>query len=123
MISDTYRAQADLLLQVLPHIAKEASFVLKGGTAINLFVRNMPRLSVDIDLTYQPFDDRATALAGISDALWRVKTRLETVIPVCRVVLVPQSDGQETKLTCQTQNAQIKVEVNTTIRRNSKGQA
>ena len=45
-----YRAQADLLLQVLPHVAKEESFALKGGTAINLFVRDMPRLSVDIDL-------------------------------------------------------------------------
>jgi hypothetical protein len=78
MISDTYRAQADLLLQVLPHVAKEESFALKGGTAINLFVRDMPRLSVDIDLTYQPFDDRATALAGI--ALRRVKTRLETIL-------------------------------------------
>jgi predicted nucleotidyltransferase component of viral defense system len=118
MISDTYRAQVDLLLQVLPQVAKEDSFALKGGTAINLFVRDMPRLSVDIDLTYQPFDDRATAFAGITDALRRVKTRLETVIPVCRVLLVPQSDGQEAKLTCQTQNAQIKVEVNTTIRGN-----
>ena len=118
MISDTYRAQVDLLLQVLPQVAKEGSFALKGGTAINLFVRDMPRLSVDIDLTYQPFDDRATAFAGITDALRRVKTRLETVIPVCRVLLVPQNDGQEAKLTCQTQNAQIKVEVNTTIRGN-----
>lgn len=118
MISDTYRGQVDLLLQVLPQVAKEDSFALKGGTAINLFVRDMPRLSVDIDLTYQAFDDRATAFKGITDALRRIKTRLEAVIPVCRVLLVPQSDGQEVKLTCQTQNAQIKVEVNTTIRGN-----
>jgi hypothetical protein len=54
MISDTYRAQVDLLLQVLPQVAKEDSFALKGGTAINLFVRDMPRLSVDIDLAYNP---------------------------------------------------------------------
>jgi len=118
MISKTYRAQVDLLLQVLPHVAKEESFALKGGTAINLFVRDMPRLSVDIDLTYLPFDDRATALAGITDALRRVKARVETAIPACKVALVPQSDGQEAKITCQTQNAQIKVEVNTTIRGN-----
>jgi predicted nucleotidyltransferase component of viral defense system len=118
MISEMYRAQVDLLLQVLPHVAKEESFALKGGTAINLFVRDMPRLSVDIDLTWLPFDDRATALAGITDALRRVKARVETAIPACRVALVPQSDGQEAKLTCQTQNAQIKVEVNTTIRGN-----
>lgn len=118
MISEAYRAQVDLLLQVLPNVAKEESFALKGGTAINLFVRDMPRLSVDIDLTWLPFDDRTTALAGITDALRRVKTRVETTIPSCRVALVPQSDGQEAKLTCQTQNAQIKVEVNTTIRGN-----
>jgi predicted nucleotidyltransferase component of viral defense system len=115
-ISGTYRAQVDLLLQVLPHVAKEESFALKGGTAINLFVRDMPRLSVDIDLTWLTFDDRAAALAGITDALRRVKARVEAAIPACRVALVPQSDGQEAKLTCQTQVAQIKVEVNTTIR-------
>ena len=45
MISTTYKAQVDLLLQVLPFVAKEKNFALKGGTAINLFVRNMPRLS------------------------------------------------------------------------------
>lgn len=118
MISETYRTQVDLLLQVLPHVAKEESFALKGGTAINLFVRDMPRLSVDIDLSWLPFDDRTTALAGIADALRRVKARVETAIPASKVALVPQSDGQEAKLTCQTQNAQIKVEVNTTIRGN-----
>lgn len=116
MISSTYRAQVDLLLRVLPHVAKEECFALKGGTAINLFVRNMPRLSVDIDLTYLPFDDRASALSGITEALRRTKARIETAIPDCRVAIVPQTDGQEAKLTCQTQVAQIKVEVNTTIR-------
>lgn len=116
MISDAYRAQVDLLLQVLPHVAKEECFALKGGTAINLFVRDMPRLSVDIDLTYLPFDDRTTALAGITEALRRTKARIEVAIPGCRVAMVPQTDGQEAKLTCQTQSAQIKVEVNTTMR-------
>ena len=56
MISERYRAQVDLLLRVLPYVAKEKDFALKGGTAINLFVQNnMPRLSVDIDLTCLPF--------------------------------------------------------------------
>lgn len=50
MINPRYKAQVDLLLQTLPHVAKEKIFALKGGTAINLFVRDMPRLSVDIDL-------------------------------------------------------------------------
>jgi len=45
MISRIYKAQVDLLLKVLPYVAKEEIFALKGGTAINLFVREMPRLS------------------------------------------------------------------------------
>jgi hypothetical protein len=52
MIDPRYRAQVELLLQTIPFIAKETIFSLKGGTAINLFIRDMPRLSVDIDLTY-----------------------------------------------------------------------
>jgi predicted nucleotidyltransferase component of viral defense system len=57
MISPAYRAQVDLLLRILPQVAKESCFALKGGTAVNLFVRNMPRFSVDIDLTYSPTAD------------------------------------------------------------------
>ena len=116
MISPAYRAQVDLLLQVMPHVAKEACFALKGGTAINLFVRDMPRLSVDIDLTYLPFDDRVAAMEGVADALRRIKGRIEATIPASKANLVPQSDGQEAKLTCQVRGAQIKIEVNTIIR-------
>jgi predicted nucleotidyltransferase component of viral defense system len=116
MISPVYRAQVDLLLQVLPHVAKEQCFALKGGTAINLFVRDMPCLSVDIDLTYLLFDDRITALVGITDALRRIKTEVERKVPGCKATMISQSDGQEVKLACHTQIAQIKIEVNTTIR-------
>ena len=62
---DQYKRQVDLLLQVLPEVAKEDCFALHGGTAINLFVREMPRLSVDIDLTYIPIEDRQTSLENI----------------------------------------------------------
>ncbi|MBA3991921.1 MAG: hypothetical protein C0469_00240 [Cyanobacteria bacterium DS2.3.42] len=49
MIADArYRRQVSLLMRVLPVIAQEKCFALKGGTAINLFIRDMPRLSVDI---------------------------------------------------------------------------
>jgi predicted nucleotidyltransferase component of viral defense system len=115
-ISPAYRAQVDLLLQVMPHVAKEDCFALKGGTAINMFVWNMPRLSVDIDLTYLPFDDRNTAMENIAQALHRIKGRIDAAIPGCKTAIAPQSDGQEAKLTCQLQGAQIKIEVNTTIR-------
>ena len=64
MISSSYKAQVDLLLRILPFVAKEENFALKGGTAINLFVRDMPRLSVDLDLNYLPFDNREAASKG-----------------------------------------------------------
>ena len=54
--------QAELLLRVLPLIQTESVSALKGGTAINFFVRELPRISVDIDLTYLPVNDRETAL-------------------------------------------------------------
>ena len=116
MISDGYRAQVELLLRILPYVAKEGVFALKGGTAINLFIRELPRLSVDIDLTYLPFEDRATALKGISDGLGRIKQELLASIPDINVKLLPQGDGQEAKMSCKLDGAQIKIEVNTTIR-------
>ena len=61
-----YRSQVSLLLSVLPEVAKEDCFALHGGTAINLFVREMPRLSVDIDLTYVPLEDRETSFKNIN---------------------------------------------------------
>ena len=56
--------QAELLLRVLPLIQAESVFALKGGTEINSFVRDLPRISVDvdIDLTYLPVNDQETAL-------------------------------------------------------------
>lgn len=72
MIDPRYRAQLELLLQTIPYVAKETIFALKGGTVINLFMRSMPRLSVDIDLTYVPINDRETALNEISEGLGRI---------------------------------------------------
>jgi len=57
-----YKRQVALLLNVLPEVAKEDCFALHGGTAINLFIRDMPRLSVGIDLTYVPIEKRPTSL-------------------------------------------------------------
>ena len=51
-MTTNFSDQVQLLVQLLPLVAKQSCFALKGGTAINLFVRDMPRLSVDIDLTY-----------------------------------------------------------------------
>jgi predicted nucleotidyltransferase component of viral defense system len=115
MIDSRYKAQVDLLLQTIPHVAKEKIFALKGGTAINLFVRDMPRLSVDIDLTYIPLDDRETALRNISNGLVRIKGNLEKIIP--NISVTPTSrEGQDVKINCQLPGAQIKIEVNTITR-------
>lgn len=115
MIDQAYMKQADLLLQVIPHIAKEKTLALKGGTAINLFLQEMPRLSVDIDLTYLPFDKRETALTNISDSLSRIRERIIKSIPhtTVRNYIIEEND---VKLLVQSKKAQIKIEVNTTTR-------
>ena len=64
-IADGYRKQLALLIRTVPFVAEEKEFALKGGTAINLFVRDMPRLSVDIDLTYMPVADRASSAPAL----------------------------------------------------------
>ena len=100
---------------MIPHIAKENTLALKGGTAINLFLREMPRFSVDIDLTYLPFENRETALTNISDSLGRIRERITESIPDTTVnnhII----EGNDVKLFVQSKNAQIKIEVNTTTR-------
>ena len=111
-MNEAYRAQVRLMLDLLPLVAEETAFALKGGTAINFFVRDMPRLSVDIDLTYLPVDDRAASLAGISEGLTRIKARAEDRLRGARVTLVPQGDDREVKVHCQQGRARVKIEVN-----------
>lgn len=115
MINQSYINQADLLLQVIPHIAAEKTLALKGGTAINIFLRNMPRLSVDIDLTYLSFDNKETALTNISDSLGRIRERIINSIPGTTVNNLT-FEGNDVKLFVQSEKAQIKVEVNTITR-------
>jgi hypothetical protein len=119
MITPAYRAQVDLLLQILPYVAKEKIFALKGGTAINLFIREMPRLSVDIDLTYLPIDSRTAALKNIQDGLGRIKSDIEKNVLGIKINTVPLNGGTDVKLNCQGQGAQIKIEVNTITRGNA----
>ena len=72
-MDSTYLRQAELVVRCIPAIAAEPCFAIKGGTAINLFELNLPRLSVDIDLTFLPLTDRATAIAEINAALQKVQ--------------------------------------------------
>jgi len=75
-----------LLLSILPEVAKETCFALHWGTAINLFVREMPRLSVDIDLTYVPLEGRKTSFENIIKALKRILGTIEKVFPSAKVL-------------------------------------
>lgn len=114
---DTYRQQVALLIRVLPFVAKERAFALKGGTAINLFVRDMPRLSVDIDLTYLPVQDRATSLAAINTAMLRIKERIERGIPGAKVNASRSADENVvTNLIIRASGVQIKIEVTPVLR-------
>ena len=62
MNDSSYEKQMRLLLSVLPIVQQETCFALKGGTAINIFFRDMPRLSVDLDLTYLPIEPRGAGV-------------------------------------------------------------
>jgi predicted nucleotidyltransferase component of viral defense system len=70
--NSNYYRQVQLLKSALPYVARETCFALKGGTAINLFHLPMPRLSVDIDLTYLPLEERGLSLMNARAALQRI---------------------------------------------------
>src|SRR3984893_4915519 len=112
---DIYRQQAALMMRVLPLLAEEKDFALKGGTAINLFVRDMPRLSVDIDLTYLPVASRPASLTAIDLALKRIAARVEPPIPGGRVTKSVH-EGAVTKLVVQQGRVQTRIDVTPVIR-------
>jgi hypothetical protein len=115
-MDDAFRLQVQLLVDVLPYVGEESGFALKGGTAINLFVRNLPRLSVDIDLTWLGFEAREKALAEISSALSRIRKRITERVSNTSVTQPAQSGGLEVKLHIQRGRSHIKIEVNPTLR-------
>ncbi|OIQ76744.1 hypothetical protein GALL_415680 [mine drainage metagenome] len=112
---DTYRKQVALLVRVLPLIAEESCFALKGGTAINLFVRDMPRLSVAIDLTYAPVAPRAESLAAIDAAMKRIMARIQKAIPDAKINQAG-SEGAITRLIVRQGGVQTKIEVTPVLR-------
>ncbi|UJW75085.1 nucleotidyl transferase AbiEii/AbiGii toxin family protein [Rhizobium sp. SL42] len=112
---DQYQAQVRLLMRLLPIVAREACFALKGGTAINLFVRDLPRLSVDIDLMYLPVHDRPEALAGIDAAMKRIKAAALAELPGARVT-ESIHDGAILRLLVIADGTQVKIEVSPVLR-------
>lgn len=108
-MNKAYRGQVQLLLDVLPIVAKEKCFALHGGTAINLFVREMPRLSVDIDLTYIHIADREQSLRAINAALQQLSERITALRNSIQIEHKPGV----CKLLLNERGVQIKIEVNT----------
>jgi predicted nucleotidyltransferase component of viral defense system len=114
MPSEVFEAQAALLLRALPYVATEICFALKGGTAINLFIRDLPRLSVDLDLVYLPIADREVSLLEIRSALGRIAQSIRKAIPGSVVTENATSDG--TRIVVRHRSAQIKIEVTPVLR-------
>ena len=107
--SRSYAAQVALLVQILPAVAKEDCFALKGGTAINLFYRDLPRLSVDIDLTYLPLEPRAEALENINAAMERLAASIAK-LPGIRTKRILGGGQGATRVQASKQAVTVKIE-------------
>ena len=113
---DRYVAQIRLLLSILPDIARETAFALKGGTAINLFYRDLPRLSVDIDLTWLPVADRRSSLRDIDDALDRIAAAVTGRNPRVDARRVAGGGGGDTRVMVGDGRARVKIEASPVTR-------
>lgn len=114
--SSIYYKQVQLLMQVLPFVGKQACFALKGGTAINLFVREFPRLSVDIDLVYLPMKARDEALDEICEALDVISANLKTAFKDAEIIEAYKSKRDSLRLIVARNGVQIKVELSPVLR-------
>lgn len=113
---ERYVDQVRLLLSLLPDIAEEDVFALKGGTAINLFYRDMPRLSVDIDLTYLPVRDREASLSDIDEALDRIMASVTKRNPKVQARRIAGGGNNDTRIMVSDGRAQIKIETSPVTR-------
>lgn len=106
---DRYVAQVRLLLAALPEIARETAFALKGGTAINLFYRDLPRVSVDLDLAWLPITDRPSSLQDIDDALHRIAAAITTRYPRLEARRTAGGGGADTRVIVRGGRAKVKI--------------
>ena len=114
-MNKAYADTVRLLLTVAPEIFRSDIFAMKGGTAINLFVRDMPRLSVDIDVAYTSWETpRDAALKAISDEIGTIAKRLRGM--KLEVKTTSASDIGDSKLLVSNTQVQVKVEINLVFR-------
>ena len=114
-MNQTYLDTARLLIQIAPIVFADDTFALKGGTAINLFIRDMPRLSVDLDLVFADHSlPRDAALARINEAIRQSAGRLNA--RGFQTHTLASADASETKLLVRRGKIEVKVEVNFVMR-------
>ncbi|MBL1376151.1 nucleotidyl transferase AbiEii/AbiGii toxin family protein [Zobellella iuensis] len=111
-----YYRQVQLLLRLIPFVARHDSFALKGGTAINLFVRDFPRLSVDIDLVFLPMMERHEALQTIKNNLDTLASTITASIDNTRVIRSFQDKADALRLLVERDGVQIKIELSPVLR-------
>ncbi len=114
--TSTYYKQVQLLIQAIPFVAEQNCFALKGGTAINLFVRNLPRLSVDIDLVYLPMKSREEALEEIKQALDEISIAMKKALPDTKMVETYRDKHDALRLIVGRNGVQIKIELSPVLR-------
>ena len=107
-----YAQKVELLLRLMPIVMDEGVFAVHGGTAINLFLKDLPRYSVDIDLTYIPLADRKQSLDDINFHLASICEKAKKVFNGMHIV----PNYNTCKLLCEWRGKQVKVEVNQTKR-------
>ena len=115
MARETYLMQVRLLIRLLPVVSTESAFALKGGTAINLFYREMPRLSVDIDLAYLPIEDRATSLKAIDDAFDRITSQINK-LPGVNARRIAGGGAGDTRILANADSVTVKIETSPVMR-------
>lgn len=116
-LTNPFYNQVSLLVQLLPIVGQQHCFALKGGTAINLFVRNLPRLSVDIDLAYISMTNREQALAEIDQALKAIAEDIQGRFTGIKVSAQPHTKTNTLlKLNIESINAVVKIEVTPVLR-------
>src|ERR1035437_7917528 len=116
LLSPAYLRQVQLLIQLMPLVFRESCFALKGGTAINLFVRDMPRLSVDLDLVYLPHEERATALSRIKEALGRIASDLRRGVTDLVVHEMYDEKTDALRLIAERKGTRVKIELSPVLR-------
>jgi hypothetical protein len=104
-----------LLLDIAPAVFQSPRFAMKGGTAINLFVQDMPRLSVDIDVVFTDYlMERDAALKAIAADLNAIKAAVSA--KGYRAAIPSTKQGDEVTLLVTSNSARVKVEVNFVFR-------